>query len=256
MADCEAKKHKKRDAAYYRAYRLRKKEQEANMLLFQRKAFNASSQGQEEPLQLVLAGVFVFILTGVLIHLAVPFYRQSHGQIMSYVMASLSELGILVLVSLKFQNRGQNILRAVLVVLLSAYSLVPIALMPIQSIKETVAEQQQQAKNNEQLVTSIRDEVASRKLKVVMLRERGRINLAQNELDRVANLENELRNHVVQTKITAATGEFGLQGALGMAAQRIILLLCNIFLVHYLSANPSRFSFFSGRRGVERTAIA
>ena len=87
---------------------------------------------------------------------------------------------------------------------------------------------------------SLQNEIAVRKEKVALLQKRGRISAAQSEMQQVVNLEIELRNTVLNEKPSANITNEELQSVYGIAIQRVILVLLNIFLVHNLVASWKR----------------
>jgi len=103
MADLQQNNHKKRDPAYYRAYRKRKKAESAdNLLPFPSSEKTLKPAHDKKPLKgqmwfFVFGIVFTLAITLTLIHLSAPFYFLSHETFMAYAMACIVEVGLLIL---------------------------------------------------------------------------------------------------------------------------------------------------------------
>lgn len=118
MADLQQNNHKKRDPAYYRAYRKRKKAETAdNLLAFP--SFNKKLKPalNKKPLKgqtwfFVLGIVFTLAITLTLIHLSAPFYFLSHGTFMAYTMACIVEVGLVILVGLELRTKIDRVVRS------------------------------------------------------------------------------------------------------------------------------------------------
>ena len=246
MADLQQNNHKKRDPAYYRAYRKRKKAESAdNLLPFPSSEKTLKPAHDKKPLKgqtwfFILGIVFTLAITLTLIHLSAPFYFLSHGTFMAYTMACIVEVGLVILVGLELRTKIDRVVRFLLVLSLAAYSLIPIALTPIRDLQKAIAAESQAKARHQEYVGSLKNEIAVRKEKVALLQERGRISAAQSELQQVVNLEIELRNTVLNEKPSANITNEELQSVYGIAIQRVILVLLNIFLVHNLVASWKR----------------
>lgn len=257
MISANQKKYqrKKRDASYYREYRKRKKEQQAsNLIMFPVKTpsianFIENNHIQTSPRKysnqktpvgplfwFMMGALFVTLMTATLIYLSAPFYFSTQSKAMSYFLAGLVELSILVLVAMKVETIADKIARGFLVLCLSGYSLVPMALTPIQEAQRTLSADVQNKTNKSDLMKTINDEIAIRKEKVKLLTERGRITLAQLELQKITVLQMDLRNTIFKDQAITTTNatKNDLRGAYGIAMQRVILLLCNLFFMHQL----------------------
>ena len=159
---------------------------------------------------------------------------------MAYMMACIVEVGLVILVGLELRTKIDRVVRLLLVLSLAAYSLIPIALTPIRDVQKAIAAESQAKVRHQEYVGSLKNEIAVRKEKVALLQERGRISAAQSELQQVVNLEIELRNTVLNEKPSANITNGELQSVYGIAIQRVILVLLNIFLVHNLVASWKR----------------
>jgi hypothetical protein len=239
---------KKRDPSYYREYRRRKKYGTQNIL-----PFRMESQGEgvlktpsnggkmwslishtKRNIIPILVFAFIFSLTGILIHLSALFYMKNHSLPMAYLMASLVELSLLFLLTVQTTGRFDHLARYLLIIALSVYALVPIALNPVHAAKLKVESGVIENKIQSLKLTSIQSEIATRKEKATLLQERGRLTLAQLELQKIAELEEGLRNTATTLKQPSDNLRQDLQSSYAIAIQRFLLMLCNLFFVHHV----------------------
>lgn len=233
----EKRQRKKRDAVYYREYRRRKKYGAGNILPFpiQEKPAPNTKSDLKANYKTIIGFLFVVLLTGILIHLSAPFYMQGHSKPMAYLMAALIELSLLFLLTMQTSGYFEKLAKYFLIISLSAYALVPIALNPVKETQVKIAEAQNQTENQSLKIRSIQSEISTHKQKAEILQQRGRVTLAQLELQKIAELQSELRNTInpVQTTVNS---EIEIRSAYAIAIQRLLLMLCNLFFVHQLIA--------------------
>lgn len=249
----DKRQRKKRDAAYYREYRRRKKKGDSgNILQFPAVTtqkppgtFSVAAPAQltklrEENSRIlisknIMVTIFVILLTGVLVYLSAPFYMQGHSKPMAYIMAALIELSLLFLLTMQTSGNFEKLAKYFLLVSLSAYALVPIALNPVNETQTKITEAQNQTEIQLLKVKSIQSEISTRKQKSEFLQQRGRVTLAQLELQKITELEEWLRNAITQAQ-TTINSEIEIRLAYAIAIQRLLLMLCNLFFVHQLIA--------------------
>jgi hypothetical protein len=249
----DKRQRKKRDAAYYREYRRRKKIGDSgNILQFPAVTtqnppgtFSVAAPAQqpkwrEENSRIlnsknIMVTIFVILLTGMLVYLSAPFYMQGHSKPIAYLMAALIELSLLFLLTIQTSGNLEKLAKYFLLVSLSAYALVPIALNPIKETRNKITEAQNQTEIQLLKVKSIQSEISTRKQKSEILQQRGRVTLAQLELQKIAELQSELRNTINQAQPTV-NSEIEIRSAYAFAIQRLLLMLCNLFFVHHLIA--------------------
>jgi hypothetical protein len=153
---------------------------------------------------------------------------------MAYTLASVVEISLLFLVTLKVNGFWEKLAKQFLIVALSAYALLPIALNPIFEAQKGARVAQSQMQQSKQKTESLRSEIQSRNTKVQILIERGRITSAQSELYQIAQLESELRNTVASVQPVAESA-VELHSSYLIALQRLLLMLCNLFMTHQLA---------------------
>lgn len=232
-----AKKHqrKKRDAAYYREYRRRKKMGAENVLPFPVAPNFPNSVVQKTNYKVLFLTVFAAFLTGILIYLSAPFYMNGHSKPMAYLLASLVEISLLFLLSMQTTGHFDKLAKYFLIGSLSLYALVPIALNPVNLAKVKMAIAQREDETKELKIKSIQAEIQTRTDKAALLKERGRVTLAQSEFQKVAELQSELRNTATTIEPVVITGS-ELESSYALGLQRLLLMLCNLYFVHSLVA--------------------
>jgi hypothetical protein len=178
---------------------------------------------------------FVVVMTGLLVHLSAPFYMKSHPSLfMAYTLAAVVELSLLFLVTLKVNGFWEKLAKQFLIVALSAYALLPIALNPIFEAQKGAGVGQSQMQQSKQKTESLRSEIQSRNSKVQILRERGRIIAAQSALHQITQLESEVRNTIAIVQPVAESA-VELHSSYLLALQRLLLMMCNLFMTHQLA---------------------
>lgn len=183
-SEIKSSNSKKRSAAYYREYRRRRKENlapviplpgladgnksvRANTLNTGRitymgmpgsEAGSRSWEYSRNRLANLFLLFFVVVMTGLLVHLSAPFYMKTHqSPLMAYTLAAVVELSLLFLVTLKVNGVWEKLAKPFLIVALSAYALLPIALNPIFEAQNeaTVAHVQSQQTRTKDPLTSL-----------------------------------------------------------------------------------------------------
>jgi hypothetical protein len=233
----EKSQRKKRDAAYYREYRRRKKSSAGNTMPFSllpNEKFPHSRGSRTDSKNGILL-LFVVIMTSLLIYLSAPFYMQGHSKPMAYLLASLVELSLLFLLSIKPMSWGDRCFKSFLIFAMSSYALVPIVMTPVKETKTKLAKEKNLIEAQAIQIQSLQSEITSRKEKVQLLRERGQISRAQLELQTLATLEGELRNIATSMKPVVLETELEHKFSYFVALQRVLLLLCNLFFVHQMA---------------------
>ena len=229
------RQRKKRNAAYYREYRRRKKSVSENVLPFSMAHKFENAIVQKVNYRISFLTTFVIILTGILIHLSAPFYFNGHSKPMAYLMASLVEVSLLFLFTMQTSEGFDRVAKYFLIGSLSLYALVPIVLNPVNLEKIKMAVVQSEIETKEIKIKSIHAEIQTRAQKSLLLQERGRLTLAQSELQKIADLQSELRNTVTASEPVAITGS-ELESSYALGLQRLLLMLCNLYFVHSLVA--------------------
>ena len=229
---------KKREASYYREYRRKKKTKSGTVIPFPKSELH-SLERKFPKLQFFSLKIFLFLLfagwmTGLLIHLSAPFYLKTNSTLMAYTLAGSVELSVVFLIALKVDGFFEQMVKGVLLVGLSLYALMPIALNPIFNATKNISVEQTKTAVINLKVESLKSEIKSIHEEIEILKVRGRITAAQKMLQLVAQREVELRNTISVVQ-PIATSKIELQSAYVIAVQRLLLMLCNLFFVHQLA---------------------
>lgn len=222
---------KKRDRGnYFKEYRQRKKLLNLIHLIPNLEKENVKVTKRKNPiLEVVLLGFVCTCLTFYLIFLSASYFKGN--RILSLGIAALSELILILLVVINVKATFEKFIKYCLLIGMSLYSLTPIIMLPLQAEISKV-----EIKNQfDSRIKSIVSEIQTRRDLVNSLKEKGRITASMVELNKIAQLETELRNTTVHPVITDGAHQVELNApAWVLVIQRVLLLLCNLFLTHML----------------------